>query len=63
MACRLIGANPLSEPMLEYCWLNTYEQTWVKFYGDFKSFIQKIVFEYRDFNSFIREIVFESILC
>ena len=23
MACRLIGAEPLSEPMLEYCWLDS----------------------------------------
>ena len=22
MACRLVGAKPLSDPMLEYCWLD-----------------------------------------
>ena len=27
MACRLDGAKPLSEPMLEYCWLGPWEQT------------------------------------
>ena len=32
MACRLVGAEPLSEPMLEYCQLDLYEQTSVKFY-------------------------------
>ena len=27
MACRLVGAKPLSEPILEYCSLGPYEQT------------------------------------
>ena len=26
MACQLAGAKPLSEPMLEYCWLDSWEQ-------------------------------------
>ena len=31
MACRLVGAKPLSKLILEYCWLHTWEQTSVKF--------------------------------
>ena len=31
MAYRLIGAKPLSEPLLEYCWLDPQEQSSVKF--------------------------------
>ena len=31
MACRLVGAKPLSEPMLEYCWLHPGEQTFRNF--------------------------------
>ena len=31
MACPLVGAKPLSEPMLEYCWFGPYEQFSVKF--------------------------------
>ena len=31
MACRLTGAKPLSEPMPEYCLLDPWEQTSVKF--------------------------------
>ena len=38
MACRLIGIKPLSEPMLEYCWFETYEQTSVKFVAKFINF-------------------------
>ena len=38
MACRLIGAKPLSEPMLEYCYLDPYEQTSVKFESKYKTF-------------------------
>ena len=30
MACRLAGAKPLSEPMLEYCWLNPWQRISVK---------------------------------
>ena len=28
MACRLIGAKPLSEPMLDYCWSDPRERIW-----------------------------------
>ena len=38
MACRLFGAKPLSEPMLEYCQLDPWEQTSVKFYSNLKHF-------------------------
>ena len=38
MACRLDGAKPLSEPLLEYCWLDPWEQTSVKFQSQFKHF-------------------------
>ena len=31
MACRLFGAKPLSEPMLDYCQLNPWEHISVKF--------------------------------
>ena len=31
MACRLVGAKPLSEPMLEYYQLDPKEQTSMKF--------------------------------
>ena len=31
MACRLVGAKPLSELMLEYCQLDPWEATSVKF--------------------------------
>ena len=31
MAWRLFGAKPLSEPMLEYCYLNPLEQTSMKY--------------------------------
>ena len=30
MACCLIGAEPLPEPMLTYCWLDPKEQTLVE---------------------------------
>ena len=33
MNCRLFGAKPLSEPMLEYCRLDLSEQTSEKFLG------------------------------
>ena len=32
MACRLFGAKPLSEPMLDYCQPDHKEQIWMKFY-------------------------------
>ena len=38
MACRLVGAKPLSEPMLEYCSLDPYEQSSVKFKSELKHF-------------------------
>ena len=31
MACRLFGAKPLSKPMLDYCELDTKEQTQSKY--------------------------------
>ena len=31
MACHVIGAEPLFEPMLVYCKLDTYEEISVKF--------------------------------
>ena len=30
MTCRLAGAKPVSEPMLEYCWFDHWEQTSMK---------------------------------
>ena len=38
MACRLDGAKPLSEPLLEYCSLDPWEQTSVKISSEFKNF-------------------------
>ena len=38
MACRLTSAKPLSETMLEYCLLDIYEQTSVKFWSQFIHF-------------------------
>ena len=38
MARRLIGAEPLSEPMLEYCRLDPQEQTSMKFKSKYKIF-------------------------
>ena len=38
MACRLIGAKPLSETMLPYCQQDSKEHISVKFYLKFKSF-------------------------
>ena len=37
MACRLLGAKPLSESMLEYCYFKTKEQISVK--SEVKSYI------------------------
>ena len=31
MACRPVGAKPLSEPMMEYCQLDPYEQNSMEF--------------------------------
>ena len=38
MACRVVGAKPLSEPMLNYCQLASREQTSVKFESKYKIF-------------------------
>ena len=35
MACRLFGAKPLPEPMLDYCQLDSWEQVSVKFEFEF----------------------------
>ena len=42
MACRLEGAKPLSKPVLEYCEVNPWEQT---FNQISKIFIQENAFE------------------
>ena len=48
MACRLIGAKPLSEPMLEYCWLDPWEQTSVKSLSKFIHFhLRKCIWKCR----------------
>ena len=44
MVCRLIGAKPLSESILKYCWLDPQEQTSVKFQSDSYIFIQENAF-------------------
>ena len=38
ITCRLFGAKPLSEPMLEYCPLDRWEQNSVEFWSKFKHF-------------------------
>ena len=38
MACRLFGARPLTEPMLAYCQLDSWEQISVKFEKEFYNF-------------------------
>ena len=45
MACRLIGAKPLSEPMLEYYYLDPSKQISVKFQSEFKYLNQENGFE------------------
>ena len=45
MACRLDGAKPLSEPLLEYCWLDPWEQTSWNFTRNWIIFIQENAFE------------------
>ena len=37
MVCRLFGANPLRDPMLTYCELDTYVQTLMKFESKYES--------------------------
>ena len=45
MACHLVGAKPLSEPMLAYCQLDPLEQTSAKSESKFIFFIQENAFE------------------
>ena len=45
MACRLFGARPLSEPVLQYCQLDLKEHISVTFFLNSKFFIQGIVLE------------------
>ena len=45
MAYRLDGTKPLSKPMLEYCHLDPWERTSVKFESEFKFSIQESTFE------------------
>ena len=40
MACCLLGAKPLSEPMLPFCQLDPKEYVSVKFYSKFESFMK-----------------------
>ena len=48
MACRLLGAKPLSKPMLGYCQLDTKEQSSVKFKSKYETFhSQKCIRKYR----------------
>ena len=45
MACHLLGAKPLSKPMLVYGKLQHYEQISVKFQSKFKHFFEENAFE------------------
>ena len=45
MACRLFGAEPLTEPMLVYCQLDSSEQISVKFESKFYQCIHENAFE------------------
>ena len=45
MACRLLGAKPLPEPMLANCQLDSWQQISVKFYRYSTIFIQENAFE------------------
>ena len=38
MPCRLLGAKPLSKPMLRYCQLDPREETSVKYLSKYKAF-------------------------
>ena len=49
MACRLVGAKPLSEPMLEYYWLDRRNTLQLDFN--------------QNSNIFIQENAFESVVC
>ena len=51
MACRLLGAKPLYEPMLYYCQLDHWEQNSIKLYSKFKHFLsRKPIWKYRPEN-------------
>ena len=51
MACRLFGAKPLSEPLLEYCLLDPWEQTSVKFESKYKfTHFLKFIWKSRRWN-------------
>ena len=68
MACRLVGAKPLSQPMLEYCQLDPWEQTSMKFQSQFIHFYsRKCIWKCRNFNRnsyiFIQENAFENVVC
>ena len=45
MACRLVGAKPLSESLLDYCQLDPYEHISMKFETKYNNFIDKNAFE------------------
>ena len=45
MACHLISVKPLSEPMMEYYWLDPWEHTSVKSYSQFINFHSRNAFE------------------
>ena len=45
MVCRLVGAKPLSEPMLGYCWLDPEEETSVRFQSKCVPLIKIIAIE------------------
>ena len=42
MACHLVGAKPLSEPMLKYCQLDPWEQTSGEILIEINIFVQEI---------------------
>ena len=52
MACRLVTAKPLSEPMLEYFQFDPSEQT-----------LMKSEMFYRNSDIFIHENAFENVVC
>ena len=45
MACRLTGAEPLSEPMLEYRSLDPGEQISIKFSSKYSNYLHENAFE------------------
>ena len=45
MACRLVGAKPLSESLLDYCQLDPCEHISMKFETKYNNFIDKNAFE------------------